>query len=415
MQNAWKLTPFVAASALFGIQALRGPYATPTHVDVSADTLQNNSAHNDSQGKVLANNLKEPSTNLQIIQNTNSVTENKISDNKHMSDNKNTSDNKRFSISDNKNTSNNKDMNYNKNINEKSVNEYKNIGDHINSKNMNEDKEITIIQKSETRSRISELMENLVINTQKDLVAAIEGLEGANGQRFRMDAWNRAEGGYGTTAVLQNGKVFEKAGVNISIIASPAPKPMLDMMRARRSDVVASSKDYTMFVAGISTVCHPHNPMAPTLHANYRYFELRENGNDAIAASWFGGGCDLTPCYLFEEDAVHFHNVIKTACDSHNRTYYPQYKKWCDKYFYNTHRGEGRGVGGIFFDDLESTDQLEIFRFVESCAGALVRQYVPIVTQRKALPFTEQQKQWQQIRRGRYVEFNLVHDRGTRS
>ncbi|KAI8920554.1 Coproporphyrinogen III oxidase [Entophlyctis helioformis] len=270
--------------------------------------------------------------------------------------------------------------------------------------------------KPQTDKPISTRMETLVKKIQSDMVAALEEVEGPDGARFLHDSWERKEGGYGTSCVLQDGKVFEKAGVNVSIIASPAPKAMLAQMRARKDSLKADG-DLKMFVAGVSMVVHPHNPMAPTFHANYRYFELRDVNADADAepvAAWFGGGCDLTPTYLFEEDAVHFHQVIKDTCDLHDPAYYPRFKKWCDEYFNNTHRGERRGVGGIFFDDLEDKPLDEIFSFVSDAGNALVRQYIPIVQRRKNMPFTPAQKEWQQLRRGRYVEFNLVHDRGTK-
>ncbi|KAH6600224.1 hypothetical protein BASA50_002491 [Batrachochytrium salamandrivorans] len=262
-------------------------------------------------------------------------------------------------------------------------------------------------------------METLVRKIQTDMVAALEDIEGPTGKRFMHDAWIRKEGGYGTSCVLQDGRVFEKAGVNITVISSPAPKAMLANMRARSKDTIDPNGSYNMFVAGISMVVHPHNPMAPTFHANYRYFELRDASGSTVdthlpAAAWFGGGCDLTPSYLFEEDAVHFHKVIKDACNKHDPTYYPRFKIWCDAYFNNIHRGERRGIGGIFFDDLEDKPIADLFAFVSDCGNSLVNQYIPIVKRRMNMPFTAEQKEWQQMRRGRYVEFNLVHDRGTK-
>ncbi|KAJ3282860.1 Coproporphyrinogen-III oxidase [Borealophlyctis nickersoniae] len=258
-------------------------------------------------------------------------------------------------------------------------------------------------------------MEHLVRRLQGEIITAMEDLEGPSGCRFVRDAWVRAEGGEGISSILQNGRVFEKAGVNISVVASKAPEGMLAHMRARKRGGLDKGP-YDMFVAGISLVLHPHNPMAPTMHANYRYFELVEEGGDPDkpVASWFGGGCDLTPSYLFEEDAVHFHKTIKAACDKHDPAYYPRFKEWCDEYFDNKHRGERRGVGGIFFDDLEDRPAEEIFAFVKSCGNALVDQYVPIMKRRMDMKYSDEEKRWQQLRRGRYVEFNLVHDRGTK-
>jgi coproporphyrinogen III oxidase len=254
-------------------------------------------------------------------------------------------------------------------------------------------------------------MEELVQEIQKRMTSELEQIEGSQGSKFIFDKWKRKEGGFGCSAVLQEGKVFEKAGVNVSIIRSAAPKPMLQQMRARKTIAIREDEEYDMFVAGVSMVIHPHNPHCPTFHANYRYFELRPNGSDPNSkptAAWFGGGCDLTPSYLYEEDAVHFHKVIKDVCDKHDLGYYPRFKKWCDEYFMNTHRGESRGIGGIFFDDLDSKPASQLYDFVKDCGFALTKQYIPIVKKRKDTPFTNQEKQWQQLRRGRYVEFNLV-------
>ena len=166
------------------------------------------------------------------------------------------------------------------------------------------------------------------------------------------------------------------------------------------------------FAAGISSVMHPHNPMAPTMHFNYRYFETEE-WNGIEPKWWFGGGTDLTPSYIFEEDVRHFHSTYKEACDRHDASYYPRFKKWCDEYFRIPHRDETRGVGGIFFDDLCDRPKDEIFAFSSDCCDAVCESYLPLVARRKDMNFTEKNKEWQQMRRGRYVEFNLVYDRGT--
>jgi len=168
------------------------------------------------------------------------------------------------------------------------------------------------------------------------------------------------------------------------------------------------------FAAGLSIVLHPVNPMAPTVHLNYRYFETMDKEGKG-KAWWFGGGTDLTPSYLFDEDAIHFHKTIKDTCDRHNKDYYPRFKAWCDKYFYIPHRQESRGIGGIFFDDLdaEENDQESLFSFVQQSLQAFLPSYLPIIYRRKDMPYGPQEREWQQIRRGRYVEFNLVHDRGT--
>jgi coproporphyrinogen III oxidase len=255
-------------------------------------------------------------------------------------------------------------------------------------------------------------METLVLDIQARMVSALSAIDGSE---FLHDSWERKEGGYGTSCVLQSSSsVFEKAGVNVSIIRSPAPQTMIKQMRARKSLDLEEDKDYDMFVAGCSMVIHPWNPKAPTFHANYRYFELHESGstNSKPVAAWFGGGCDLTPSYLFKNDAVWFHKTIKEVCDRYDKTYYSRFKDWCDQYFHNTHRGERRGIGGIFFDDLEPLTSertpSELFQFVKECGLVISKQYIPIVLARKDMQFTEKEKEWQQIRRGRYVEFNLV-------
>ncbi|KAI8814323.1 Coproporphyrinogen III oxidase [Cladochytrium replicatum] len=259
-------------------------------------------------------------------------------------------------------------------------------------------------------------MEAHVRKTQNDIVHAIEELEGPSGGRFKRDSWIRKEGGEGLTCVLQDGKVFQKAGVAVSVIHSIAPDGMLTQMRAKKNPNLGKGP-FKMFVGGISLVMHPHNPNAPTVHMNYRYFELYpvDGSSKKPVLWWFGGGSDLTPSYLFEEDAEHFHKTIKDVCDKHDPEYYPKFKKWCDGYFNNTHRGdERRGIGGIFFDDLDDREPEKLFEFVKDASQAFLKQYIPIMEKRKDMPFTEEMTRWQQIRRGRYVEFNLVHDRGTK-
>ncbi|TPX36284.1 coproporphyrinogen oxidase [Synchytrium microbalum] len=268
------------------------------------------------------------------------------------------------------------------------------------------------IASSSDKPPMRKQMELFVKDLQTEIVSAIRDLDSS--ATYTRDAWTRTEGGEGISCVMQNGTVFEKAGVGVSIVGGTLAEGMEKSMRARKKDDLGPGP-FKFFAAGISLVIHPHNPMAPTVHANYRYFELRREEDGPPVSAWFGGGCDLTPSYLFPEDAIHFHQVIKTACDKHNPTYYPRFKKWCDDYFYIPHRGERRGIGGIFFDDLESEgtpDQL--FAFVKECGKSFVNQYIPIVKRRIHLPYTDAQKRWQQIRRGRYVEFNLVYDRGTK-
>ncbi|KAF9215368.1 Coproporphyrinogen-III oxidase [Podila verticillata] len=242
---------------------------------------------------------------------------------------------------------------------------------------------------------------------QAEITAEIEKLDGQG--KFKVDQWNRVEGGDGISMVLQGGKVFEKAGVGVSVVYGMLPPAAVAQMRAQHPNVKATSEPVPFFATGISCVMHPHNPNAPTVHFNYRYFEMGEPDKDGNPVSWwFGGGCDLTPAILYEEDAVHFHRVIKEACDRHDPRYYKDFKKWCDEYFYIPHRGERRGVGGIFFDDLDDKSPEELFAYVQSCGNSFLNQYVPIMQKRKDMPFTADDKQWQQLRRGRYVEFGLL-------
>ena len=174
-------------------------------------------------------------------------------------------------------------------------------------------------------------------------------------------------------------------------------------------------KDADFFACGLSLVLHPKNPMVPTVHANWRYFEMYDANGD-IADQWFGGGLDLTPYYLFEEDAKHFHQVCKKTCDNHHPEFYTKYKERCDEYFYNSNRNEARGVGGLFFDYCKANETMTMgnwYDFVTEVGDSFLDAYVPIVDKRKALTYTTEQRNWQEIRRGRYVEFNLVHDKGT--
>jgi coproporphyrinogen III oxidase len=241
-------------------------------------------------------------------------------------------------------------------------------------------------------------MEEFIKQHQKQIVAELEKIDG---KRFHIDTWDRPQGGGGISCVLQEGNVFEKAGVNTSVVYGRLPRPAILKMRADHKALDPDVDSLPFFAAGLSLVLHPSNPMAPTVHLNYRYFETADEAGNTNAW-WYGGGSDLTPSYLFDEDAIHFHNTIKTTCDKHDKSYYPRFKKWCDEYFNNKHRGETRGVGGIFFDDMDETekDQEQLFAFVQDCLSAFLPSYIPIIKRRKDLPFTD-------------VEFNLVHDRGT--
>jgi coproporphyrinogen III oxidase len=255
-------------------------------------------------------------------------------------------------------------------------------------------------------------VEAMVRQRQDALCAALAALDGSN---FRRDPWHRSGGGGGVSRVLEGGAVFEKAGVNVAVVEGEIPRAATRSMGGgqRLADATGAggAEALEFFAAGLSVVIHPVNPMAPTAHMNYRYFELGPPG--AVEAWWFGGGADLTPSYLFEEDAAHFHRVHREVCDCFDPEYYQRFKRWCDDYFNIVHRGERRGVGGIFFDDLHQGEPAQLLAFCTACAEAFAPAYLPIVERRKEMPFGEEQRRWQQLRRGRYVEFNLVYDRGT--
>lgn len=239
---------------------------------------------------------------------------------------------------------------------------------------------------------------------QDTITAKLEEVDGK--AKFQQDIWKRPEGGGGRTRVIENGNVFEKGGVNISKVYGELPKSMQQYFGVEDAD---------FFACGLSLVIHPKSPMVPTVHANWRYFEMY-NKNGDIVDQWFGGGQDLTPYYLFEEDAQHFHQTCKNACDAHNPEFYTTYKKRCDDYFWNAHRNEARGVGGLFFDYCKATETMDMedwYNYVTEVGDSFLDAYIPIVTKRKELEYTQKQRDWQEIRRGRYVEFNLVHDKGT--
>jgi len=243
-----------------------------------------------------------------------------------------------------------------------------------------------------------------ILQLQNQITSKLEEVDGV--AKFREDIWERPEGGGGRTRVIENGNVFEKGGVNISAVHGKLPEAMQKMFNVGEAD---------FFACGLSLVIHPKSPMVPTVHANWRYFEMYDDYGKIIN-SWFGGGQDLTPYYLFEEDAIHFHQTCKIACDKHNPEFYPKFKKQCDAYFWNAHRNEARGVGGLFFDYCKESDAVKMedwFNFVTEVGNSFLEAYVPIVEKRKEFPYTDENRTWQEIRRGRYVEFNLVHDKGT--
>ena len=232
----------------------------------------------------------------------------------------------------------------------------------------------------------------------KDLQDCISrAVEELDGSRFREDSWSREGGGGGRTRVLEDGAVFEKAGVNFSSVHGNLPEQFASKLP------LGTGTEF--FAAGVSLVFHARSPMVPAVHANFRYLEKGD-------AQWFGGGMDLTPCYPYAEDATHFHRTIKQACDRHDVDFYPRFKKWCDEYFFLKHRNEMRGVGGIFFDYIQG-DRDKHFVFVQDIGNAFLDAYLPIVKRRLNEPYSGPERQYQLYRRGRYVEFNLLYDRGT--
>lgn len=247
-----------------------------------------------------------------------------------------------------------------------------------------------------------------------DITSLFVTLDG--GGAFREDAWERPGGGGGVARVLVDGTTFEKAGINRSVVTGE-----MDAAMARRFGAQADGGAGTRFYAtGVSLVIHPRSPMVPTVHLNVRYFEIAA-ADGTVVDRWFGGGTDLTPMYPFPDDAVHFHRAVRAICDRHHPGFYARFKPWCDRYFTNTHRhGEARGIGGIFFDGLRpgaedagGLDEEGLLAFVLDVGRALPGAYGPIVDRRRHEPWGERERHLQLVRRGRYVEFNLVHDRGT--
>lgn len=240
---------------------------------------------------------------------------------------------------------------------------------------------------------------------QNKICTAIEAADGK--ACFLQDDWERPEGGGGRTRVITNGNVFEKGGVNTSVVFG-------DVTESMRTGLNIGGDKW--FACGLSLVLHPVNPFVPTVHANYRLFELY-NEREEVIDRWFGGGTDLTPYYIFEEDAMHFHGTYKSVCDSFDPQFYAAFKQTCDNYFVNYHRNsERRGIGGIFYDYKRPDDEHDLpfwMAFAKACGNAFTTAYLPIVERRKRNAYTDVHKHWQEIRRGRYVEFNLVHDRGT--
>ncbi|MET3126881.1 coproporphyrinogen III oxidase [Arcicella rosea] len=248
-----------------------------------------------------------------------------------------------------------------------------------------------------TKESISEYFKEL----QNQICASLENADGK--ATFHEDNWQREGGGGGRSRVIQNGNVIEKGGVMFSAVWGDLHEKMLASM--------GLTEKVDFFATGVSIVLHPNSPKVPIIHMNVRYFEM-SNGT-----YWFGGGIDLTPHYVVEEDAIWFHQYLKTVCDQHDESYYPKFRNWADDYFFNTHRNETRGIGGIFFDyqkPNESRNKQDLFAFVKAIGESFAPIYTHFMQKNKDLPFTENEKTFQMLRRGRYVEFNLVHDRGTK-
>lgn len=250
---------------------------------------------------------------------------------------------------------------------------------------------------------------NWLQNLQTNICNSLELADGKS--TFKKDEWHREEGGGGISRVIENGNVIEKGGVMFSAVHGKVP----DFLLKEHSHSISNNKhvvsDDTFFATGVSIVIHPQNPMVPIIHMNIRYFEM-SNGT-----KWLGGGIDLTPHYIIDEDAQFFHKQLKTVCDKHNQTYYSKFKTWADDYFYIIHRKETRGIGGIFFDRLNATEDFSFeqnFAFWQEVGESFAPIYVELIHRNKDKKYSEENKQWQLLRRGRYVEFNLVYDKGTR-
>lgn len=272
---------------------------------------------------------------------------------------------------------------------------------------------------TDAKERASKFVRDL----QDEICEGLEELDGTG--KFVEDSWERPEGGGGRSRVIREGSVFEQGGVNFSEVWGDHLPPSI---LAQRPEAAG----HRFYATGTSMVLHPRNPYVPTVHLNYRYFE-------AGPVWWFGGGADLTPYYPFADDAAHFHKTLKKACDGHHPEYYPAFKRWCDEYFYLKHRGESRGIGGLFFDYQDGNSGLyrgpdtqglaaqysqkvgepvtrtweQLFAFIQDCGRAFLPAYGPIVKSHKDTPYGDRERQFQLYRRGRYVEFNLVYDRGT--
>jgi coproporphyrinogen III oxidase len=241
---------------------------------------------------------------------------------------------------------------------------------------------------------------------QDEICAALENCDGVG--RFEEEKWEREGGGGGRTRIIQNGKIFEKGGVNFSAVYGQLPPTMKKALNVDQED---------FFATGVSIVIHPNHPMVPIIHMNIRYFEMPSSISSSEPVRWFGGGIDLTPHYVVDQDAQYFHAYLKSVCDKFNHDFYNRFKTWADDYFFIKHRNETRGVGGIFYDRLTASGDLSwehIFEFSKSLGRSFIPIYTELVNRNRHHAFTEQQQQWQYQRRSRYAEFNLVYDAGTR-
>ncbi|MES2567822.1 MAG: oxygen-dependent coproporphyrinogen oxidase [Bacteroidota bacterium] len=254
------------------------------------------------------------------------------------------------------------------------------------------------------KENITEWLKSL----QDSICNALETEDGST--KFKEENWSREEGGGGRSRVIENGNVIEKGGVMFSAVSGKTP----DFLLKEKEHSISSNStqpESTFFATGVSIVIHPQSPLVPIIHMNIRYFEM-SNGT-----KWLGGGIDLTPHYIIDEDAIFFHTQLKKVCDDHHYTYYPEFKTWADNYFYINHRKETRGIGGIFFDRLNNNEHLNFeqnFAFWQDIGKVFAPIYVDLMHKNKNKPYTPEQKQWQLLRRGRYVEFNLVYDKGTK-
>lgn len=253
-----------------------------------------------------------------------------------------------------------------------------------------------------TNTTSTNAVKQYLLDLQSQICSALEAADG--GASFRTDKWDRDSGGSGITRVLSEGKVIEKGGVNFSHVFGKALPPAAT---AKRPELAGGAFQ----AMGVSLVIHPRNPYVPTSHANVRFFIAEKPGIEPVW--WFGGGYDLTPYYGFDEDCRHWHNTAKKACEPFGADVYPNFKRWCDEYFFIKHRQEPRGVGGLFFDDLNEWGFEKSFAFMQAVGSSYTSAYCPIIQKRKDTPWGEREKRFQQYRRGRYVEFNLIYDRGT--